>query len=226
VAAIARRADLVIAGNTTLADWFMPYTRRIEILPTAVDCNRFQPRQRPAAESGGFTLGWIGTVGNLSYLQAIEVPLANFLRRHDDATLLVVADRPPVFAAIPGDRWSYRPWNEADEVAAINVMDVGLMPLPDSEWARGKCSYKMLQYLACGKPVVVSPVGMNGEVLQSAEVGYGASSDNEWLEALEHLYKHRSEAAQLGGNGRALVERRFSLEVIGTHLAELFREVV
>jgi glycosyltransferase involved in cell wall biosynthesis len=226
VAATARRADLVIAGNSVLANWFTPYARRIEIVPTAVDCSRFRPLPRPVAESGGFTVGWIGTAGNLPYLQAIEAPLAKFLRRHDDATLLVVADRPPVFVAIPADRWSFRPWSEADEAAAINAMDVGLMPLPDTEWTRGKCSYKMLQYLACGRPVVVSPVGMNGDLLKTAEIGHAAVADAEWLESLEALYARPQEAARLGANGRGLVEVRYGLQVIGLRLAELFRELV
>jgi glycosyltransferase involved in cell wall biosynthesis len=99
------------------------------------------------------------------------------------------------------------------------------MPLPDNAWTRGKCSYKMLQYLACAKPVVVSPVGMNAELLRAAEIGVGAGSEAEWLAALEQLHAAPVAARELGRNGRQLVERSYSLEVIGARLAELMKEM-
>lgn len=223
VAATARRSTLVIAGNAYLASWLGRHARRVEIVPTAVDCARFRP-QSPTV-TGPFTVGWIGTAGNLVYLQAIEGALARFLARHDEARLLVVADRPPQFLQIDAARWHYQPWTEAGEAAAIAAMDVGLMPLPDDDWARGKCSYKMLQYLACGKPVVVSPVGMNVELLRAADIGFDARTDAEWLAALEELHADPVAARQLGGNGRQLVECGYSLDVIGGRLAELMKDV-
>jgi glycosyltransferase involved in cell wall biosynthesis len=173
-----------------------------------------------------FTIGWIGSAGNLPFLQDIEAPLADFLARHQDARLLVVADRPPQFSTLASQRWDFRPWHEADEVNAISAMDVGLMPLADTEWARGKCSYKMLQYMACGKPVIVSPVGMNAEVLSAAEVGYGAKKDGDWIDALEAIFYNPEHGSELGRNGRLLIERRFSLDVINSQLANLFRQLI
>jgi len=151
--------------------------------------------------------------------------LCRFLNRHDDARLLVVADRLPQFSSLKAKQWSFYPWSEADEADAIAAMDVGLMPLPDNEWTRGKCSFKMLQYMACGKPVVVSPVGMNGELLRTAEIGFGAVAAEEWLSALEALYSNPGAAHEFGRNGRQLVERSYSLDVVGARLAELLHEV-
>jgi len=224
VAATAKRSALVIAGNTYLADWLGRYARRVEIVPTAVDCQRFRPQPR-AGNTDAFTVGWIGTAGNLDYLRAIEGALTRFLARHADSRLLVVADRAPVFSRIDPDRWEFQPWSAAGEPAAIAAMDVGLMPLPDNLWTRGKCSYKMLQYLACGKPVVVSPVGMNAELLQAASIGFGATDEDQWLAALEQLHAAAGAAEALGRNGRQLVERHYSVDVIGARLGELLKEV-
>jgi glycosyltransferase involved in cell wall biosynthesis len=105
---------------------------------------------------------------------------------------LVIADRPPSFSSLPSERVRYIPWSSQTEVTAVQQMDIGLMPLPNNEWTKGKCSFKMLQYMACAIPVIVSPVGMNLEVLELGEVGLSANSTSEWYDALVCLYKNRT----------------------------------
>jgi glycosyltransferase involved in cell wall biosynthesis len=104
-------------------------------------------------------------------------------------------------------------------------MDIGVMPLCDGEWARGKCSFKMLQYLAVGIPVVVSPVGMNADVLSGADVGFGAYSESDWVSSLHKLCDDEGLRRCKGGNGRQLVERNYSTEVAAARLAAILREV-
>ena len=106
-----------------------------------------------------------------------------------------------------------------DEAPVVAGFDVGLMPLPDSDWARGKCAFKMLQYLACGIPAVVSPVGMNAQVLAMGDVGLAASSEDEWVEALVTLARDPGRAVALGRGGRQLAAASFSVPVISRQLA-------
>jgi glycosyltransferase involved in cell wall biosynthesis len=114
-------------------------------------------------------------------------------------------------------------WSPARETSVLQGFDVGLMPLAGGDWAKGKCAFKMLQYMACAVPAVVSPVGMNAEVLAMGDVGLAATTEDEWVEALLTLYRDRDQAAALGRQGRALAERSFSVPVIAPQLAAVMR---
>lgn len=226
VKTIARRSEVVVAGNNYIADWFASCSRDVRVVPTAVDLDRYQ--SLPAYRTGDnvpFRIGWIGTSGNLRYLEAIESPLTLFLADHQDSELLVMADKPPSFQHLPADRVRFLSWSENTEVDALRQMDVGLMPLPNEEWTRGKCSYKMLQYMACSIPVVVSPVGMNIEILALGRAGFACSSDGEWYEALSNLYGDRERARIYGAEGRTIVEKSFSRKQVTETLAGIFRQL-
>lgn len=186
--AIAKRSELVIAGNAYLANRLERIAKRVVVIPTAVDSNLYRPRTRRDDDAKRFTLGWIGSSSNFCYLARIEEALSTFCKQHSDCRFLVVADRAPPLSQFPPGQLVFETWNEATAHTLMQEMDVGLMPLDDSEWTRGKCSMKMLQYMSCGIPVVVSPVGMNQEVLQMGDVGIGANSNDAWREALEYFY--------------------------------------
>jgi glycosyltransferase involved in cell wall biosynthesis len=219
--AIAGRADAIVAGNRYLGEWFSAHSRQVHVVPTAVDTDRF--RARPRADTGrpSFVVGWTGTSANLGFLRGIERPLARFLDAHPHARLRVVSDAPP--GPMVGGRVEYVRWSEDVEVAAVQEMDVGLMPLPDDEWTRGKCAFKMLQYMACGVPVVASPVGVNAEILAMGELGLAAREEAEWFDALRWLHDHATQAVQYGRNGRSVAESRFARDVVAARLAEVFR---
>jgi glycosyltransferase involved in cell wall biosynthesis len=135
---------------------------------------------------------------------------------------LVVCNRPPHFKSLPTNRMRYIPWSEKTEAQALQQMDVGLMPLPDNDWARGKCSLKMLQYLACAIPAVVSPVGTNREVLAMGEIGLPATSHSEWENALELLHLNQEKSRQMGREGRQVILHRFDRKVIAEELSKVF----
>jgi glycosyltransferase involved in cell wall biosynthesis len=218
VRATAGRSACVIAGNDFLADYMSPHADRVEIIPTAVDIERFSPKER---SGGGFVVGWTGSATTYGYLEAIAPALGRFLDTMADAKLVVMANH---FRALPGvaaERVEFVEWSPANEASVVAGFDVGLMPLPDSDWARGKCAFKMLQYLACGVPAVVSPVGMNAQVLAMGEVGLAASSEDEWVEALVTLARDCDRAVALGRGGRELVATSFSVPVITSQLAAL-----
>lgn len=221
---LGREAAAVFAGNNYIADWFSQYARNIFVIPTAIDTDRFRPEMSRNETERSYTVGWTGTSGNFGYLYDIEAPLKRFLTEFG-AKLLVVADRLPVFRQISPDQMEFLTWTPEIEASALRSMDVGLMPLPDTEWTRGKCSFKMLQYMGSGLPVVVSPVGMNSEVLAMGNVGFEATSEDDWFEALAWLYRNRTEAAAMGANGRTLVLDRFSRSVVADRIAAAFRKL-
>lgn len=226
-ARIARGCELVIAGNDYVADWFAAHCRRVEVLPTAVDTARFRPRDGGTPEPGDGTvvIGWSGTSSNLEFLNAIEGALVRVLRERPRCRLAVCSDEKPRFTAVPADRVDFERWSPGTEAAFFRSLDVGLMPLPDDDWTRGKCSYKMLLYLSCGVPVVVSPVGMNAQVLAQAEVGFGAGTADAWVEALLALIDDAAFRQSAGRRGVELVATRYSVDALAPRLAMILEDV-
>lgn len=224
---LANVCDGVIAGNSYIANHYEQSGARVWIVPTAVDTEKWRRAEsRTESETGGrWTVGWTGTSSNLKYLHAIEAPLAEFLAEHGDARLLVVCDRKPAFTKLPPRSWSFERWSADREVSAVQKMDVGLMPLPDNEWTRGKCALKMIMYLGVGIPVVASPVGVAKEIFEQGEVGIAARDDNDWYEALRQLHHDRELASRLGVTGCKLVEEQFSVHANAPKLAAIIREV-
>jgi glycosyltransferase involved in cell wall biosynthesis len=217
---IAKQARLVICGNRTLAEHYAELAA-IEIVPTAVDTDRFRP-QPPVA--GPPRIGWSGSSSGFLYLQDILPAIQSVMSLHTDCRFVVMADRKPDLRGLPVERVDFMPWSEAEEVSMIQSLTVGLMPLHDSAWARGKCSFKMLCYMACGIPVVVSPVGMNSEVLELAELGFGARNTDEWVQAMDTLLADPAMARRFGEAGRGVVEKQFAASVVVRRLAALLRQ--
>lgn len=208
-AAIAT-ADLVFAGNEFLAEYAIKLNESIEIVPTTVDTLRYHTTENTQMP---FTLGWIGTKSNFQYLELIQQPVLEFLRKEKDSRFLIVSSEPPQNISFDNRKMVFKKWSVEKENELINEFSVGLMPLSDNEWCKGKCSAKMLQYMACKKPVIVSPVGTNKKMLAEKAIGLSASSDKEWLEAFQKLKYEPEAAAEMGKNGRGLVERNYSASV-------------
>jgi glycosyltransferase involved in cell wall biosynthesis len=116
------------------------------------------------------------------------------------------------------------PWSPENEVRTIQEMSMGLMPIDDTLWSRGKCSYKMLLYMSCGVPVVVSPYGMNAEVLAQGDVGFGAVSTDDWVAKIRWLLDNEQAGAQMGRNGRVVVEAHFALETLAGTMAAYLKK--
>jgi glycosyltransferase involved in cell wall biosynthesis len=189
-----------------------------------VDTTRFRPHSKRNDHQGQI-IGWSGTSGNLRLLEALDCELAAVLERFQGAHLRVICDRAPNFNRVPASRVEFIHWSPETEVDALRDLSVGLMPLTDTEWSRGKCAFKMLTYMACGVPAVVSPIGMNAELLAEAEVGFGATTTDDWIEAISILLKDGSLAATLGENGRKQVETAYSVNVIAPRLAAIMKEI-
>lgn len=214
-------AEIAFCGNAYLADYARPHCRHVEIVPTVVDLTAYTRRPDTFSASAP-TIGWIGTPSTWTEYMAPMMPLLTQAAAAAGARVAAVgAGR----AAVAHPLLDNLPWTEESEVARIHEMDIGIMPLTDTPWARGKCGYKLIQYMACGIPVIASPVGVNAEIVEHGVNGFLASSDAEWAEALQTLLRDASLRAQMGEAGRRKVERDYSLQVWGPRVAQMLRDV-
>jgi glycosyltransferase involved in cell wall biosynthesis len=214
--AVMRNAALVIVGNDYLADRARGAgAERVEYLPSVVDTKRYIPQKK---DKPGFHIGWIGSPITAPYLRLIEEPL-NRLCQNPDVSVILVGAGDQV--DLPGIRKELHPWNEATETAEIQGFDLGIMPLPDEPFERGKCGYKLIQYMACGLPVIASPIGANRQIVDQGVNGYWASTSEEWFEALSRLREDKQRRHQMGAAGRKKVEQKYSLEAAAPRLLEL-----
>lgn len=217
---VMNSADLVIAGNSFLADYARKAgSARVEVIPTVVDLDRYPGV--PSGAGGVFTIGWIGSPSTRKYLREIEPALADVCSG-GRARLLLIGSGPADLRGVPVEE---RPWSEETEVADLESCDVGIMPLYDGLWERGKCALKLIQYMACALPVVVSPVGMNRELVQDGVNGFLASGNEAWTRALTTLRDDKGLRKRMGLEGRRKVESEYSLKSAAPKMVELIRQV-
>jgi glycosyltransferase involved in cell wall biosynthesis len=216
--AYLRRARLVIAGNAFLASRASEHAARVEVVPTCIDPDHQPLRQHGPSEV--VTIGWIGSHTTSAYLAPI-LPVLRALNRGGTVARLVV---------VGGDtgireNWiEHRAWSLQEEPRVLASFDVGIMPMPDTEWARGKCGYKVLQYFSAGVPAIASPVGVASELVGDGR-GLAASNSGEWREALEQLIADDNERRQRGAAARAFAEREYSYQRWAPELAGLLRSL-
>jgi glycosyltransferase involved in cell wall biosynthesis len=213
----------VICGNEFIAQEVSRWNKNIIVLPTAVDTERFNTSLR--TDTNKLIIGWSGLYAGSKYLLGIEDALHCVLTARPKSVLRVVSDAPPNFRKLSPDRVEFIQWSPENEVKTIQEMDIGLMPIDDSEWSKGKCSYKMLLYMSCGKPVVVSPYGMNKEVLAQGDIGFGSCSKKQWIDGIITLLDNDLIRAVAGQNARAIVEQTYSLKKIAPRLANFLQGV-
>jgi len=222
---IAKKSNAVICGNTFLAEKFSAWNKNVHIIPTAVDTDKFIPKQFSHDYSKQkITIGWVGTSGGFRYLNLIENAIHHILSKHENIEFLVISNEKPRFKII--ENFQYIKWSPEDEVENFQKLDIGIMPLENDEWTKGKCSYKMLQYMSCGIPVVVSAVGMNNEVLLKGNIGFGASDYlNDWVLYLSKLVQDSNLRETMGSNGRDVVEQHYSIKVLSHSFSNIIQEI-
>jgi glycosyltransferase involved in cell wall biosynthesis len=222
---IARACDGIICGNSFLADHFLKWNYRVYILPTAIDTHRFSPinASDDSIADKKIVIVWSGTSSGLPFLYSIEDALNKVLRHSNKIKLRIISDKKPNFTKISPDSVEFLNWNYKKEVSGIQTADIGIMPLWDNDWNRGKCSFKMLAYLSCGLPAIVSPIGMNNEILRKAELGFGAKSLSQWTDALMCLISNAKLRKSMGINGRNVVNMEYSISAIVPQLSRIIR---
>jgi glycosyltransferase involved in cell wall biosynthesis len=215
---VMRNSALVVCGNAYLAERaHFVGSRNVEIVPTVVDLDRYsvtKSKIRPM-----LVVGWIGSPSTVKYLDVV-LPALKIVAAEFPLQLRVIGAQ---FTS-PGLDIDCRSWSEESEASEIQDFDVGIMPLIDSPWERGKCGYKLIQYMACGRPVAASPVGVNREIVEHGINGYLASTVDEWTHAFRALYSDSQYRLDMGEHGRRYVEEKYCLQVTAPRLFQLFHE--
>jgi glycosyltransferase involved in cell wall biosynthesis len=220
---LAGHARIVTPGNAYLRQWAerqaAPGARVLE-LPTAVDTERWRPAPARTSPDDRIRLGWIGSHSTVPFLEALAPVLARLPRPSPALRLVVIGATSDRF----GDLIEEVPWTLAGEVDALSRIDIGLAPLPDSDWSRGKCGLKLLQYLALGKPVVASAVGVHPAMIEPGVQGLLADGEDAWFDALDRLIGDPSLRAAMGQQGRARVEERYSVRALAPRLIDALHQ--
>ena len=214
---LARGADVVVAGNRHLAAWAAASgARDIEVLPTVIDIDRYTVT--PAATRRPPVVGWMGSPSSAGYLGLV---MGAFARLGDRVRFRVVGagDACPS-AGVSVERVA---WSEETEIAELNGFDIGIMPLADGPWERGKCGYKLIQYMAAARPVVASPVGINMTLVRDGENGFLAGDEDAWVRAIERLISEDGLRVAMGAAGRRLVESGYTLQSVLPRLEAVLR---
>ena len=222
-ATICRLSTHVIVGNAYLREYAAQYSPRVSVVPTTIDTDHYQ--ERPAQMRAGreeVVIGWIGSPTTAKYVRSIHEALRRLRARHR-FTLRLIGAPPETFDGLEAQ---VRPWRAATEVQDIQSFDIGLMPLPDDRWTRGKCGFKALQYMAVGTPVVCSPVGVNTEIVEHGVNGFLARDLEEWVEHLSRLLDDPALRQRMGRAGRQTVEARYSTERYVPQVVEIFRSAI
>lgn len=205
---VMRSASIVIAGNNYIAEYAeLAGAKNIEVIPTVVDTSRYQVKRKAHTKTP--IVGWIGTPHTSKYLHPL-LPVFKSIKDDIDVRFVAVGARPEDFEEGLIEAW---PWSEETEVSSIQQFDIGIMPLNDSPWERGKCGYKLIQCMACGVAVVASPVGVNCKIVEPGKTGKLPNSLKEWDIALRSLLDLSSKnISEMGNAGRIKVEELYSLQ--------------
>ena len=210
----------VVAGNDFLACFAEASGQRAIILPTSIDLRRYHLKQHSGDR--GLVVGWLGLSDGLPYLRHIQPALQQLSERFPGLKLKVICDKP---LQLDGVVVENEPWRLETEQANLVSFDIGIMPLWDSVWTRGKCGYKILQYMGVGTAVVASDVGVNSQIITHGENGFIARTQEDWVKTISSLIENAEQRRTFGIRGRELIEKRYSLEGFTRGYVKLLREV-
>ena len=219
---VLARSRLALTASDATAAFAARLCPRVLRIPGPIDTDRYVPAPRATANPERTVVGWIGSPFTTPYVKTLLPGFAELARRHPQVAIrLIGADRFEV-GNLPV---TFTPWSLATECAELRSLDIGLMPLPDNEWTRGKGGYKLLQYMAVGIAAVASPVGINREILRDGVNGFWATTEAEWVERLHRLITDRHLREEMGRRGRAIAENEYSFHRSAPVLIAALRRV-
>lgn len=219
---IIRVADTVFAGNTYLASYAKSFNNSIHIIPTTIDTNLYRPDVRKINNT--VIIGWSGSTSTIEHFK-LAIPALTILKKRfgDKIDFRVIGDEKYSCSDL---NIQGLPWKIDTELSDLKSMDIGIMPLPDDAWAKGKCGLKALQYMALEIPCVISKVGVNSEIVEHGINGFFATTDEEWVENLSLLITDADRRIEMGCAARKTVVGRYSVESEQQHYLDIFRELV
>jgi glycosyltransferase involved in cell wall biosynthesis len=211
----------VMVGNEFLAQFARRFNRNVAVVPTAVDTARFAPRPSGSRPPGPMVVGWIGSPTTFHYLESIAPLLQDVATRYRFVLRVSGAGKPVHFQGVTVQE---EPWSLDREVDLFNTCDVGVYPLHDDDWARGKCGFKAIQFMACGVPTLAAAVGVNREIIRDGENGFLATTPDEWKAKLERLLTDAGLREQFAIAGRRTIEERYSTRVTAPQVASILKQ--
>lgn len=217
---ICRWSYRISCGNRHLADYAKKFSRKVLINPTTIDTTHHDPLLIQNKKDESVTIGWTGSRSTLKYLKTVVPVLHSLAQIYPQIKFLVIADEDP---ELPLPNVVFLPWDLRTEIIDLARIDIGIMPLPDDDWTQGKGGFKALQYMAMAIPAVVSPVGINKEILTHGEEGFLCTSDQEWFDRLKELIFNPGLRAQMGARGRRKVIARYSVASNSENFLSLFQ---
>lgn len=219
---VIRKSCYVIAGNRILAGYARKLNPCVSVVPTVVDCSRYTPKR--SEEKLPITIGWVGSRSTAPYLREIEPALKSLAETRPGKIRFRFYGHPEYRPDLPD--CESLPFRLESEMEDLHSLDIGLMPLPDNEWCRGKCAFKAIQYMASGVVTVASPVGITSDLVHHNVNGMLASSTEQWFDALKLLVDQPDRRERLRQAARQTIEASYSLQVWGPRLVALFRRLL
>lgn len=229
VGAICQWSYKVSCGNSYLCDYARQFNKNVVLNPTTIDTDKMHNSlyhegdspldQRGKSSSGHVVIGWTGSHSTLKYLESLGVVMESIEKKYNSVSFLIIADKQP---RLPAKRIEFRKWSKETEVADLAEMDIGIMPLPDDEWTKGKCGFKALQYMAMGIPAVVSPVAVNKVIVHNKVNGLWCISEQDWIEKLSLLIEDVAIRKQLGREAQIFVNGYYSVNSNKKNFLQLF----
>jgi glycosyltransferase involved in cell wall biosynthesis len=220
-ATICRLASHVMVGNPYLAEYSRQFNSNVTMIPTTIDLDKYHVVER-AAVAQPVVIGWTGSFSTVQHLDTLRGALQKLAQR-EKFRLRVIGTREYKLEGVEVEAMD---WRADTEVEDLGPCDIGIMPLPDDAWSKGKCGLKALQFMALGTPVICSPVGVNTEIIQDGDNGFIADTEAEWIEKLGSLIRSRELRERLGRAGRATVEQKYSATVQAPRVLEILKAVV
>jgi glycosyltransferase involved in cell wall biosynthesis len=222
---MCRNAAWVTPGNETLARFAREESQRVTVIPTVIDTEKYYVRSYgPQVGNDRIRVGWSGSDQSIAYGLFPYLGFLAELQKTFDFELVIIANSEPKLP-VPGIRWKFHKWEEADESDLGKHIDIGIMPLEDNKFQRGKCGLKLLQYMAAGLPTIASPVGVNSEITLEGRTGFLAANTEQWVSALKTLVSGPALRADLGTAGRRRCVEHYSVARWLPTLIEIFEKV-
>jgi glycosyltransferase involved in cell wall biosynthesis len=217
---ICRIASHVMVGNPYLADYARQVNDRVTVIPTTIDTEKYRVPERNG-KSGPVVIGWTGSHSTVQHLDTMRGALKK-LAEKESFRLRVIGT--PAYECAPVNVEAM-PWRAETELEDLSDIDIGMMPLPDDRWSKGKCGLKALQFMALGIPTICSPVGVNTDIIQDDQNGFIAATEDEWVEKLTRLLRSAELRRRLGHAGRVTVEEKYSAKTQTPRVYEIFKTV-
>jgi glycosyltransferase involved in cell wall biosynthesis len=218
---ICRLSAHVMAGNQYLADYAKQHNQNVTIIPTTIDTEKYQVTEKKA-DSEAITIGWSGSFSTVQHLDTIRGVLQE-LAKQEKFHLRVIGTPNYELSGVETEALN---WRSETEIEDLRKIDIGIMPLPDEAWSKGKCGLKALQYMALGIPTVCSPVGVNSTIIQDGENGFLADGKDEWIGKLKRLLHSSELRKKLGMAGRKTVEESYSAKSQAPRVFDVFESVI